>query len=244
MQSDIEKIESLSEDDYIKAIKQIAPTENQFEMLRLHYAAPGHALTARHMAAGMGYKNWNAANLQYGKFAGKICEALNLPPTWGDRVFILAKFYKPAGGEVFLILRPSVVTAIEQLGIANGDNLPMQEELDPDISLVEGTSYFVQVSAFERNPIARKKCIAHYGRRCSVCGFSFEEAYGDSASHYIHVHHLKPLASIGTEYVINPIEDLRPVCANCHAVIHLRTPPYSLEEVAARTIRDRPRYFE
>jgi predicted HNH restriction endonuclease len=64
-----------------------------------------------------------------------------------------------------------------------------------------------------------------------VCGFNFGAAYGGSAEGYIHVHHLKPLASIGEEYVIDPIKDLRPVCANCHAVIHLRQPPYSIEEV-------------
>ena len=48
---------------------------------------------------------------------------------------------------------------------------------------------------------------------------------------YVHVHHLKPLASIGREYVVNPVSDLLPVCANCHAVIHLRTPPYEISEV-------------
>jgi predicted HNH restriction endonuclease len=39
------------------------------------------------------------------------------------------------------------------------------------------------------------------------------------------------LASIGKEYVVNPVKDLRPVCSNCHAVIHLRQPPYSIDEV-------------
>jgi predicted HNH restriction endonuclease len=42
---------------------------------------------------------------------------------------------------------------------------------------------------------------------------------------------MKPLASVGEEYVIDPIKDLRPLCPNCHAVIHLRQPPYSIEEV-------------
>jgi predicted HNH restriction endonuclease len=64
-----------------------------------------------------------------------------------------------------------------------------------------------------------------------VCGYSFGATYGNSAVGYIHVHHLKPLASIGEEYIIDPIKDLRPICANCHAVIHLRQPPYSLEEI-------------
>jgi 5-methylcytosine-specific restriction protein A len=28
------------------------------------------------------------------------------------------------------------------------------------------------------------------------------------------------LSGIGVEYEVNPIEDLRPVCPNCHAAIH------------------------
>lgn len=105
-------------------------------------------------------------------------------------------------------------------------------------SLLEGGTFSVQATVYERNPMARKKCIAHYGTSCSVCGFSFGVTYGNSAEDYIHVHHLKPIASIGQEYVIDPIEDLRPVCANCHAVIHLRQPPYSIEEVKEMRLGD------
>ena len=50
---------------------------------------------------------------------------------------------------------------------------------------------------------------------------------------YIHVHHLRPLSEIKASYVVDPKEDLRPVCPNCHAVIHLRKPSFTLEEVLA-----------
>jgi hypothetical protein len=30
---------------------------------------------------------------------------------------------------------------------------------------------------------------------------------------------------------VDPVNDLKPVCPNCHAMIHRRTPPYSLEEL-------------
>lgn len=55
--------------------------------------------------------------------------------------------------------------------------------------------------------------------------------YGRRAEKYIQVHHLVPLASIGQEYRIDPIKDLLPVCANCHAVIHLTNPPFAPDEV-------------
>lgn len=103
--------------------------------------------------------------------------------------------------------------------------------IEPTSQLIEGARYYVQVTAYERNLDARRKCIEHYGLSCSVCNFNFEKVYGAAAKTYIHVHHLTPLASIQEAYVVDSIEDLRPVCANCHAVIHLNQPPYSIEEV-------------
>lgn len=73
----------------------------------------------------------------------------------------------------------------------------------------------------ERDPLARRRCVAHYGLTCVVCEFNFGAAYGPAADGFIHVHHLKPLSEIGSEYMVDPVADLRPVCPNCHAVIHL-----------------------
>jgi predicted HNH restriction endonuclease len=106
-----------------------------------------------------------------------------------------------------------------------------QDEIELDQQLVEGARLTVLVNAYERNAVARTRCLAFYGASCTACGFTFEEIYGTDTMNYIHVHHRKPLATIGEKYVIDPIADLRPVCANCHAVIHLRNPPYSIEAV-------------
>lgn len=221
-------IELFTPAEYVGALNEIVPTENQWEMLRVHLAAPNHTITARHMARALAYSSYGAANLHYGKFAGKLCNALNVSPS--TKLSVLVEFFKAPGVEWKFQLRPAVVAALKELGITAGSWL-FQEELAPDELLVEGASFTVKVSAFERNPVARQKCVAHYGSSCAVCGFNFGTAYGGSADGYVHVHHLKPLASIGEEYVIDPIKDLRPVCPNCHAVIHLRQPPYSIEEV-------------
>jgi hypothetical protein len=45
------------------------------------------------------------------------------------------------------------------------------------------------------------------------------------------VQHVIPIAQVGAEYHLHPIRDLRPVCPNCHAVIHRREPPFSIEEI-------------
>ena len=100
----------------------------------------------------------------------------------------------------------------------------------------EGAVRRIVVNAYERDPRARAACIAHYGTNCCVCEFSFGSKFGDIAEGFIHVHHLKQLSDIGEEYSVDPIADLRPVCPNCHAVIHRRSPPYTIEEIKKRRL--------
>lgn len=95
----------------------------------------------------------------------------------------------------------------------------------------EGSVREIKVNAYERNPLARQKCLDHWKYNCQCCGFNFEKIYGEIGKTFIHVHHLKPISEIKEEYVLNPIEDLIPLCANCHAMIHRRTPPYSISEI-------------
>lgn len=107
----------------------------------------------------------------------------------------------------------------------------LAEEADINKAFNEGATRQITVNAYERSPEARSICIKHYGLDCFVCGFNFEEVYGEIGIRYIHVHHLKPLSEIGENYQINPIKDLRPICPNCHAMIHSRKPAFSIEEL-------------
>ena len=95
----------------------------------------------------------------------------------------------------------------------------------------EGTAHQVSVNFYERNPKARRACIYYYGTACIICGFSFEQLYGSIGKGYIHVHHLVPLSTVGEDYQVDPICDLRPICPNCHAMVHRKHPPYSVDEV-------------
>jgi 5-methylcytosine-specific restriction endonuclease McrA len=104
-------------------------------------------------------------------------------------------------------------------------------ELPTGVEHVEGAARQILVNTYERNRRARETCLRHHGRNCAVCGFNFEGTYGETAAGYIQVHHIVPIAQVGTKYRLDSIRDLRPVCPNCHAVIHRREPPFSIEEV-------------
>ncbi|MCB0177254.1 MAG: HNH endonuclease [Anaerolineae bacterium] len=105
------------------------------------------------------------------------------------------------------------------------------EEIPDTTGLMEGTTRRIRVNVYERNQTARTLCIEHYGAKCFICGFNFEFVYGELGKGYIHVHHIKPLAEIKSGYQVNPIEDLRPVCPNCHAMIHRASPPATCKEI-------------
>ncbi|MFX1670845.1 HNH endonuclease [Paraburkholderia sp. A2WS-5] len=122
-------------------------------------------------------------------------------------------------------IEPTAALQLEGLWSAHLQAHGQAPAMTPDEILTpalyfEGASRTVNVNAYERDPRARKACIDHYGTKCSVCGFDFAVVYGPLGRGYIHVHHVVPLSSIGERYAIDPIRDLRPVCPNCHAMLH------------------------
>ena len=98
----------------------------------------------------------------------------------------------------------------------------------------EGMKKTVTVNVYERNPIARQLCIEHYGATCYCCDFNFGKTYGAKFEGKIHVHHRKKVSETDGEYQVNPIDDLVPVCPNCHMVLHSkRVGCYSVDDVKA-----------
>lgn len=117
------------------------------------------------------------------------------------------------------------------LALLTGEELPPPDEVMLTESFQEGSVREVLVNSYERSSSARRRCIEHYGAQCVVCGFDFAAVYGSIGMGYIHVHHEVPLAEIGEAYEVDPIQDLKPVCPNCHAMLHRRRPAYSLAEL-------------
>jgi hypothetical protein len=91
-----------------------------------------------------------------------------------------------------------------------------------DPGSLEGGRNNVELSKAERDPSLRRKALEHYGLHCQACGLVPKVAA------QIEVHHLDPIAE-GVRRT--KIEDLRPLCRNCHSLAHSTTPPMPIEQV-------------
>ncbi len=129
-------------------------------------------------------------------------------------------------------LPPDVAERLEALWTEETGDLVVLRNYSPlpNRRFAEGNSSSVTITRYERDPAARSACIAYYGPVCQICGIDFSTKYGPVASGFIHVHHLNPVSVTGATST-DPINDLRPVCPNCHLVIHRRRPPYSIDEM-------------
>jgi 5-methylcytosine-specific restriction protein A len=213
--------------DYVSAFQAVPLPHRDRELLVTNYHTPGRTITAKQMAQTLGFSSHGAANLHYGSLAKRVGEHLGVVPEFAALLVLVSMDWP--GGECEWTLRPQVAAALEQLGWVQGFRAVLPEEVSGE--MLEGSTFRVIVNAYERSPVARERCIQHYGPVCVICGFNFGRVYGPVVEGLIHVHHLRPLSEIGGAYTVDPVADLRPVCPNCHAVLHSRTPVYSIEEV-------------
>lgn len=148
-----------------------------------------------------------------------------------DQVVQFVKTANPQGWKPNSEKLNAEATSAEEPKVIKDQFYGYPEEVEDPEKFVEGATKKIAINLYERSPQARLKCISALGTKCVVCKFDFESEFGEIGRGYIHVHHLKQLADIGVEYEIDPVADLRPVCPNCHAMLHRRRPAYSIEEL-------------
>jgi 5-methylcytosine-specific restriction protein A len=240
-------MDPISVEQYEEAVRHLKKS-NHLRALQVLYHFPNSSATAKQLAEVMHPSNpaTITASGLVGKLGKAIAEYLQVvPDTYVDKgkerlayfTLVSEKYYTDIGWT----LRDNLKRALENLKLVDSENevferlttetLPFAEtEL-----LREGKVVPALVNRYERNQKARRECIKHYSDKCVVCSFDFAAVYGkDIAEGFIHVHHKRELSEIGSEYTVNPIEDLVPLCANCHAAIHLTTPAMSVEELKLR----------
>lgn len=133
----------------------------------------------------------------------------------------------PNGGKLV-----SLQKILDEFTILKMSGFEIPEEISTDTPVYEGAKKSIIVNVYERDPIARKRCLAIKGYKCIVCNFDFSAFYGDVGRQFIHVHHTKPLSTINQGYMVDPCKDLVPVCPNCHSMLHKKKPePYTIEEL-------------
>jgi hypothetical protein len=98
---------------------------------------------------------------------------------------------------------------------------PLWHQPSELVSTTEGQGTSVLVDRRERSPAARQACIRAHGTACVVCAIDFGTTYGELGQGFIEVHHLAPISMSPWEgRDVDGVRDLRPVCPNCHAMLH------------------------
>lgn len=212
--------------------------EFDLEIFQALYAFENHQAPASEIGKILGFTGKNTSaplNLEIGRYAKRISRLFDIDFTirQNQKYKYWDLFFNGWDDTPYFIwqLKPDLKSALEKINKTDIHILP--EELDvlnPEI-YTEGIKKTILVNSYERNPKARKACIEYWKAKCIVCEFDFEKTYGELGKGFIHVHHLKQISEIGNEYQINPIEDLRPVCPNCHSMLHKFNPLLKIEEL-------------
>jgi len=234
----------LSKEQYKKALlTEGILKDRSLELLSSLFDAPNCEATAQQLSVVLGYEGFPPVNALIGKLGKRIAQHFNLSKDDIKTEFsgwwqLIANGKETENGFTWS-LKDNLFDALVELNLLQEYELNLfPETLSPIEELSEGKKKTITVNAYERNSVARKMCISHYGAICSVCDMNFEKTYGEIGRGFIHVHHLFELSSLKDEYKVKPIEDLRPVCPNCHAMLHQKKPAYSIEELKMKIMKN------
>lgn len=99
---------------------------------------------------------------------------------------------------------------------------------DENIIISEGKIEVKENKARERSKALRDAAILYYSQlgklKCKVCGFCFEDMYGDIGKNFIEIHHERPICkyenSGNIQFISEAVKNVKPLCSNCHRMIH------------------------
>lgn len=172
---------------------------------------------------------------------------LSTTPAFPDQLTVESKLEETVG-----LLAAQFLAWVDKVyrgQIVSDENHPETAEA---IALFEGTSSSltscgdeegewqqVIVTQYERSRSNRKACLDYYGPACQACGMSFEDVYGELGADFIHVHHEVPLHTLGGSQNVDAVKDMKPLCPNCHAMVHRADPPIPVKVLREQLVRDR-----
>lgn len=212
--------------------------ELNIKIFQTLYSFENYKASSSQVGRILGYEGKNTAgsiNLEIGRYAKRIAKDYDINFT--ERESRKYKFWDlffngwDEDKKFVWQLKKNLVKALEETELTGEEQFAEEIPKENIEILHEGIKKIIIVNTFERNSKARNECIKHWGTTCGVCNFNFEEKFGEIGKKFIHVHHLTPISEIGEKYEVDPINDLRPVCPNCHAMLHKKNPPYRIEEL-------------
>lgn len=107
--------------------------------------------------------------------------------------------------------------------------------------VAEGQATARETVSRKRSQKLRAAAIEHYKKKdgklyCEVCGFCYEDHYGTLGQGFIEIHHEDPVYQYSDDgferYISDAVKKVKPLCANCHRMIHRDSKrPLSIEEL-------------
>lgn len=178
------------------------PESTAVDYIKVPYSAIAHLLTEEHLTgAGTNMERWNMIIK-----GGLLCAHAN--------------------SKYSINIAPYLHTISEDRDCAT---------VNDDYSAIEGDRQYKLHRNIERNKSLvkrlkenRQKIDKHL--HCDICGFSFFDFYGDIGRSYIEAHHTVPLSEISGA-TRTRLRDFALVCANCHRMLHSKTPAYSIQQL-------------
>ena len=230
---------NIDEDLWKRILKnETITTQKELDILFFILKQPKQEAAASNIAKQLNYSHHAPLNTIIPNFSKRILTEyafIEIPKRIKDgteRYWHIPFLGKNEGIKFIWILRPELKNALIELFDYEIDDYYLPEEIvEKDYLIFEGQFVKISINAYERDRSARNICLKIHGYKCSVCGFDFEEKYGPIGKGKIHVHHIIPLSKIKKEYIINPKTDLRPVCPNCHLMLHSKTEPFTIAEL-------------
>ena len=136
----------------------------------------------------------------------------------------------------------TLATAFEQQLDIPETNLTNHFIYPEDTIITEGQQITKNIVGRKRSQKLRNAAISYYkaknngALRCSVCGFCFEERYKSIGNDFIEIHHEHPISQFTDDEfdtnLIEALENVKPVCSNCHRMIHNNaSKPLTIEEL-------------
>lgn len=126
---------------------------------------------------------------------------------------------------------------IQSLEVQISESQPLQID-EPEISEAREGRLLTRVHRTRERSrklveAKKKQFLAEHGSlQCEACGFRFSDKYGEYGNGIIDCHHTRPVSTLTPGHKTK-VEDLALLCANCHRIVHARSPWLSIEEVRA-----------